>query len=238
MQYILNSYLFYLKHLQFIHRMQKDKFCKAIIDQAHHYDILAIYTQQEFFMLYWWHLNLAYPLHRVFPFRNELSLHKNECYYQCCYALVDTGSSSPSHLWPYWPCMKVTFHCYPQLLSLLSTKRKEGDSRALCAVLYIYFKMQNTLENPDLHALWQPGHIYNWSSYWFFRRIWFITIFYKTNAYDKEINSDMLTFILHNIQKTAFIHLIQKTNGFSCSWQHPNASAHLENVGQSKLKRL
>ncbi len=98
---------FCLKHLQFIHRMQKGKFCKAIIDQAHHYDILAIYTQQELFMLYWWHVNLAYPLHRVFPFRNELSLHKNECYYQCFYALVDTGSSSPSHLWPYWPCMKV-----------------------------------------------------------------------------------------------------------------------------------
>ncbi len=26
--------------------------------------------------------------------------------------------------------------------------------------LYLYFKMQNILENPDLHALRQPGHIY------------------------------------------------------------------------------
>ncbi len=28
-----------------------------------------------------------------------------------------------------------TFHCYPQLLSLLSDKRKEGDSSTLCAVI-------------------------------------------------------------------------------------------------------
>ena len=28
---------------------------------------------------------------------------------QCCYALVFTGSSLPSHLWPHWPCMEVIF---------------------------------------------------------------------------------------------------------------------------------
>ena len=33
--------------------------------------------------------------------------------------------------------------------------------------LYFYFKMQNTLENPDVHAQRQPGHIYHWSCHFF-----------------------------------------------------------------------
>ncbi len=36
-------------------------------------------------------------------------LSKNECYYQCCYALVCTGSSSPSRLWPHWPAWKLYY---------------------------------------------------------------------------------------------------------------------------------
>ncbi len=64
---------------------------------------------------------------------------KKECSYQCIAALVFTGSSSPSHLWPHWPCMEV-----------ISAMVAHRDI------------MQNTLENPDLHAQRQPGHIYHW----------------------------------------------------------------------------
>ena len=40
----------------------------------------------------------------------------------------------------------------------------QGSHGTLCFslidIIYI-FKMQNTLENPDLHTLLQPGHIYH-----------------------------------------------------------------------------
>ncbi len=32
---------------------------------------------------------------------------QNESHYESCNALVFTGSSSPSHLWPHWPCIPL-----------------------------------------------------------------------------------------------------------------------------------
>ncbi len=32
---------------------------------------------------------------------------KKMSHYQSCYALVSSGSSSPSRWWPHWPCMEV-----------------------------------------------------------------------------------------------------------------------------------
>ncbi len=80
-------------------------------------------------------------------FKLNLYYFKNECYYQCCYALVHHQLLIYDHTGPAWKLYQ------PWLVGWFEV---------------LYFKRQNTLENPDLHALRQPGHIYHWSWHWFF----------------------------------------------------------------------
>ncbi len=56
----------------------------------------------------------------------------------------------------------------------------------------LFFKMQNTLENPDLHALRQPGHNYHWSCHFFFHTI-HVWIFQRCDGFSEcQDNTDEL----------------------------------------------
>ncbi len=82
------------------------------------------------------------------------TLHKKECEYQCCLALVHhhpliydhTGHASTKGCMIKigLPSVRPSFH---------------PSVRSHCL----------KIENPDLHALRQPGHIYHWSCYSFFK---------------------------------------------------------------------